>query len=142
MKKRKTESVAVDETVNNAPINEEKVEETVEEPVVETVEETTEDVMEDETTDVVGDTKETEETTPDKKQKALAILKKIWNRYFIDAFTGMAQGLFCTLIAGTILAQIASWCGDNSFAKAICTSREEFSVSLHISAVRALVRCN
>ena len=46
-------------------------------------------------------------------------MKKIWNRYFIDAFTGMAQGLFCTLIAGTILAQIASWCGDNSFAKAL-----------------------
>ena len=31
----------------------------------------------------------------------------------------MAQGLFCTLIAGTILAQIASWCGDNSFAKVL-----------------------
>lgn len=43
-------------------------------------------------------------------------LKKVFKRYFIDAFTGMAQGLFCTLIAGTILAQIASWCGDNSFA--------------------------
>lgn len=43
-------------------------------------------------------------------------IKKIFKRYFIDAFTGMAQGLFCTLIAGTILAQIASWCGDNSFA--------------------------
>ena len=46
-------------------------------------------------------------------------LKKAFNRYFIDAFTGMAQGLFCTLIAGTILAQIASWCGDNSFAKVL-----------------------
>ena len=46
-------------------------------------------------------------------------LKKTFNRYFIDAFTGMAQGLFCTLIAGTILAQIASWCGDNSFAKVL-----------------------
>jgi len=43
-------------------------------------------------------------------------IKKILKRYFIDAFTGMAQGLFCTLIAGTILAQIASWCGDNTFA--------------------------
>lgn len=31
----------------------------------------------------------------------------------------MAQGLFCTLIAGTILAQIASWCGDNSFARVL-----------------------
>lgn len=30
-------------------------------------------------------------------------------RYFITAFSGMAQGLFVTLIAGTILAQIAGW---------------------------------
>ena len=30
-------------------------------------------------------------------------LKKAFNRYFIDAFTGMAQGLFCTLLVGTIL---------------------------------------
>ncbi|MCQ2602507.1 MAG: PTS sugar transporter subunit IIC [Clostridia bacterium] len=50
------------------------------------------------------------------KQKAKRVIKKYFNRYFIDAFTGMAQGLFCTLIAGTILAQIASWCGDNAFA--------------------------
>ncbi|MDE7373005.1 MAG: PTS sugar transporter subunit IIC [Clostridia bacterium] len=28
----------------------------------------------------------------------------------------MSQGLFCTLIAGTILAQIADWCGNNAFA--------------------------
>ena len=28
---------------------------------------------------------------------------------------------------------------DSSLAKAICTSRDEFSVSLHISAVRELV---
>ena len=51
-----------------------------------------------------------------KGKKALAITKKLCRRYFIDAFTGMAQGLFCTLIAGTILAQIASWCGNNAFA--------------------------
>ncbi len=53
-----------------------------------------------------------------RKRKAtpLEILKKYCKRYFIDAFTGMAQGLFCTLIAGTILAQIASWCGQNGFA--------------------------
>lgn len=51
-----------------------------------------------------------------KGKKALAITKKLCKRYFIDAFTGMAQGLFCTLIAGTILAQIASWCGNNAFA--------------------------
>ncbi len=44
------------------------------------------------------------------------VIKKVLKRYFIDAFTGMAQGLFCTLIAGTILWQIASWCGDNTFS--------------------------
>lgn len=54
-----------------------------------------------------------------KGKKALAVVKKYCKRYFIDAFSGMAQGLFCTLIAGTILAQIASWCGDNSFAKVL-----------------------
>lgn len=54
-----------------------------------------------------------------KKQKAVRIIKKYCNRYFIEAFTGMAHGLFCTLIAGTILAQIASWCGKNSFASAL-----------------------
>ena len=32
-------------------------------------------------------------------------------RFFITAFSGMAQGLFVTLIAGTILAQIAGWIG-------------------------------
>ncbi len=40
-------------------------------------------------------------------------IKKISTRWFITAFSGMAQGLFCTLIAGTILAQIAGWIGDN-----------------------------
>ena len=34
-------------------------------------------------------------------------LKKTCNKFFITAFSGMAQGLFVTLIAGTILAQIA-----------------------------------
>lgn len=50
------------------------------------------------------------------KQRFVARLKTACKRYFIDAFSGMAQGLFCTLIAGTILAQIADWCGDNGFA--------------------------
>ncbi len=40
-------------------------------------------------------------------------LKNLPKRYFITAFSGMAQGLFVTLIAGTILAQIAGWIGDN-----------------------------
>ena len=41
-------------------------------------------------------------------------VKKLASRWFIDAFSGMAQGLFCTLIAGTILSQIAAWIGDNT----------------------------
>ncbi len=47
------------------------------------------------------------------KQNVLAYLKALPKRYFITAFSGMAQGLFVTLIAGTILAQIATWIGDN-----------------------------
>ncbi len=43
------------------------------------------------------------------KQKVLGYLKALPKRYFITAFSGMAQGLFVTLIAGTILAQIAGW---------------------------------
>ena len=34
-------------------------------------------------------------------------IKSICKRWFITAFSGMAQGLFCTLIAGTILAMVA-----------------------------------
>lgn len=63
------------------------------------------------------DTRKAEE-----KSGSSAVLKRIrffCNRWFIEAFSGMAQGLFCTLIAGTILSQIASWCGDNSFAKSL-----------------------
>lgn len=45
--------------------------------------------------------------------KVKSALKKYAKRWFIDAFSGMAQGLFVTLIAGTILALIASWIGDN-----------------------------
>ena len=41
------------------------------------------------------------------KQKCIAYLKSLPKRYFITAFSGMAQGLFVTLIAGTILAQVA-----------------------------------
>lgn len=51
-----------------------------------------------------------------KKVLAINYVKTKRKRYFIDAFTGMSQGLFCTLIAGTILGQIASWCGTNAFA--------------------------
>ena len=37
------------------------------------------------------------------------------HRYFIEAFSGMALGLFCTLIIGTIVGQIGSLIGDNWF---------------------------
>lgn len=43
------------------------------------------------------------------KEKIISTIKFLVKRWFIEAFTGMAQGLFCTLIAGTILAQIATW---------------------------------
>lgn len=38
-------------------------------------------------------------------------LKKLLNRIFIDGLTGMAQGLFATLIVGTIIQQIGSLIG-------------------------------
>lgn len=49
------------------------------------------------------------------KKTVTAIAK----RWFITAFSGMAQGLFCTLIAGTILGQIAGWIGDNYFGNTL-----------------------
>ena len=48
-----------------------------------------------------------------KGSKVFGYLKSLPKRWFITAFSGMAQGLFVTLIAGTILAQIADWIGDN-----------------------------
>ncbi len=50
---------------------------------------------------------------PSFRGKALAYLKALPKRYFITAFSGMAQGLFVTLIAGTILAMVAGWVGNN-----------------------------
>ena len=49
------------------------------------------------------------------KQKVVNYLKALPKRYFITAFSGMAQGLFVTLIAGTILAMIAEWIGVNKY---------------------------
>ena len=48
------------------------------------------------------------------KQRAVKYFKGMPKKYFITAFSGMAMGLFCTLIAGTILAQIGGWIGDNN----------------------------
>jgi uncharacterized membrane protein len=36
-------------------------------------------------------------------------IKLFFQKYFIDALTGMALGLFVTLIAGLIISQIGSW---------------------------------
>lgn len=47
------------------------------------------------------------------KDRARAYFQALPKRFFITAFSGMAQGLFVTLIAGTILAQIAGWIGNN-----------------------------
>lgn len=47
------------------------------------------------------------------KEKFVNYFKTLPKRYFITAFSGMAQGLFVTLIAGTILDQIGGWIGDN-----------------------------
>ena len=44
-------------------------------------------------------------------KKSITTFKKICSRWFIDAFGGMALGLFATLIAGTILTQIATLIG-------------------------------
>ena len=53
------------------------------------------------------------------KSRAKNYFKTLPKRYFITAFSGMAQGLFVTLIAGTILAQIAGWIGDNYVGKTL-----------------------
>lgn len=67
--------------------------------------------------------KVSDETAVVKKQpfgeKVKEYFKTLPKRYFITAFSGMAQGLFVTLIAGTILAQIAGWIGDNYFGKTL-----------------------
>ena len=48
-------------------------------------------------------------------------VKKIFNYIFVDGLSGMALGLFATLIIGTILCQIASLIGDNIFAEYLNT---------------------
>ena len=44
---------------------------------------------------------------PQEKNSFKSYLKQMPKRFFITAFSGMAQGLFVTLIAGTILATLA-----------------------------------
>ena len=65
------------------------------------------------------ETKEIQKQKPTLKDRAKAYLSALPKRYFITAFSGMAQGLFVTLIAGTILAQIAGWLGDNYLGRTL-----------------------
>lgn len=58
---------------------------------------------------------------PTKAEKVRATVKKIAKRWFIDAFTGMAQGLFVTLIAGTIIKTIGTIIGDNAVGRLFTT---------------------
>ena len=58
-----------------------------------------------------------EKSKSDRKEKVVTFLKGLPKRWFITAFSGMAQGLFCTLIAGTIIWQVGIWIGDNTFGK-------------------------
>ena len=46
-----------------------------------------------------------------KERKKVDRLKKYLNHVFIDGLSGMAQGLFCTLIVGTIIQQIGNLIG-------------------------------
>ena len=65
-------------------------------------------------------TEKTEEKVEEKKDSALKkYLKEMPKRYFITAFSGMAQGLFVTLIAGTILGQFGKWVGNNAIGNLI-----------------------
>lgn len=64
-----------------------------------------------------------------KGKRAAELIKKFCKRYFIDAFTGMAQGLFCTLIAGTILAMFGGWIKDANTSAGIAVGNFVLSVA-------------
>lgn len=53
------------------------------------------------------------------KKSAGEYVKAFVHKYFITAFSGMALGLFCTLIAGTIVGQIGALIGNNPVGKVI-----------------------
>ncbi len=52
-----------------------------------------------------------------KKMKFSRYVAKVSKRWFIDAFTGMAQGLFVTLIAGTIIKEIGGALPESAFSQ-------------------------
>lgn len=66
---------------------------------------------------------------PKKSKKVTALIKSACKRYFIDAFSGMAQGLFCTLIAGTILAMFGNWINEAGTAAGIAVGKFVLSVA-------------
>lgn len=73
-----------------------------------------------ETSETTNNSEQTETVEKDKKDKKPRRTAKQWfkdaaHRYFIDAFSGMALGLFCTLIIGTIIGQIGDLIGNNPF---------------------------
>lgn len=53
------------------------------------------------------------------ENKIRGFINKIVNRYFIDGLSGMAMGLFSTLIVGLIIKQIGSLVGDNLIGNAL-----------------------
>lgn len=51
------------------------------------------------------------------KENHKTVISSLFKRWFIDAFSGMASGLFVTLIAGTIFALIGKWIGENAVGR-------------------------
>lgn len=71
------------------------------------------------------------EQIPPKKPSAVkTYFKALPKRYFITAFSGMAQGLFVTLIAGTILAMFAGWLPKESYLGKTFTAISNFAKTL------------
>lgn len=72
--------------------------------------------MEDETTQKQENTAETESKEVQKQKPAVwQTVKSVLKYIFIDGLGGMATGLFCTLIIGTIICQIATLIGTGNF---------------------------
>ena len=72
--------------------------------------------MEDETTQKQENTAETESKEVQKQKPAVwQTVKSVLKYIFIDGLGGMATGLFCTLIIGTIICQIATLIGTDTF---------------------------
>ena len=73
-----------------------------------------------ETDKTVDDTEKIIEENADKKPRGFnAVARYAVKRYLIDAFSGMALGLFCTLIVGTIVGQMGKLIGDNAVGKIV-----------------------